>query len=81
MNEHDGHETVTATGQGLTGRMLGYLVCNDCTVIVQRLTLCLTPTKRGAPCRVAVREDLGYEKWWSHGEGRGRTSTPRRRAS
>jgi hypothetical protein len=77
--DHDGHEIVHATGQGLTGQMLGFLVCNTCTVLVDRLTLCLTPAKRGAPSQVTVRTDLGYSKCWSHGEGAGRTNTPRRR--
>jgi hypothetical protein len=81
MSDHDGHESVAATGQGLTGQMYGFLVCNACTVVLRRLKLCLAPTKSGAPCRVTVRDDLGYERRWSHGEGKGRTSTPRRRAS
>jgi hypothetical protein len=39
---------------------------------------CGQPTKNGTPCRSFVRTDLGYATCWSHGEGRGRTSTPRR---
>jgi hypothetical protein len=37
---HDGHETVTATGQGLTGQMHGFPICNLCTVVLRRLKLC-----------------------------------------
>ena len=46
--------------------------------IVGPLRVCGEATKAGRPCRVPIREDLGYTRCWSHGEGAGRTSTPRR---
>jgi hypothetical protein len=70
-----------ATGQGPTGRMHGYRVCADCGVVVAPLRLCLAPTKNGAPCRVGVRDDLGFERSWSHGEGAGHTNRPRKRGA
>jgi hypothetical protein len=81
MIEHDGHELVAATGRGGSGQAVGWLVCGTCVAIVQPLPICGRPTKLGRPCRVPIRLDLGYRSCWSHGEGRGRTSTPRRKAS
>ncbi len=60
------------------GEMLALLVCLDCARTVRRLALCGAPTKRGTACRVFIRDDLGYSRCWSHGEGAGRTNTPRR---
>jgi hypothetical protein len=57
---------------------VGYRFCLTCHALLDRLRLCGRPTKRGSPCAVAIREDLGYRTCWSHGEGRGRMSTPRR---
>ena len=76
---HVGHELVGLNGRRHPGRaMVGYLVCLDCAAIVRPLRACGRPTKRGTACCVPVREDLGNAECWSHGEGRGRTSTPRR---
>jgi hypothetical protein len=58
--------------------MVGRLVCLTCEAIVRPLRVCGEPTKAGKPCRVPIREDLGYTACWSHGQGAGRTSTPRR---
>jgi hypothetical protein len=79
---HAGHERVATSGRrtSLPGApMIGYLVCVDCTAIVGPLPVCGQPTLRGHPCRTPIRTDLGYRSCWSHGEGRGRTSTPKRR--
>lgn len=35
--------------------------------------------KNGRPCGSLVRTELGYATCWSHGKGRGRTSTPMQR--
>ncbi len=83
MNGHAGHELVKLSGRRESGEMLGLLVCLDCARTVRRLALCGAPTKRGTACRVFIRDDLGYTRCWSHGEGRPslrdpRTSTPRR---
>jgi len=81
---HDGHELVAMSGRrvSLEGAPLtGYLVCIDCSAIVGPLPICGEPTLKGRPCRTPIRTDLGYSSCWSHGEGRGRTSTPRRGAS
>ena len=58
--------------------MVGRLVCLDCDVVLGPLRICGQLTRAGRPCRTPIREDLGYRECWSHGEGRGRTSTPRR---
>jgi len=46
--------------------------------LIRPLRRCGRPTRDGSLCRVFVRDDLGHEHCWSHGEGKGRTSTPRR---
>jgi hypothetical protein len=74
---HDGHEVVTVSGRRDSGEIIGLLLCMTCSRVVRRLALCGAPTKRGAPCRVYVRDDLGFRRCWSHGDGAGRTSTPR----
>ncbi len=71
------HELVTVSGRGDDGEVIGALVCLACARIVQRLPLCGARTKRGSLCRSLVRDDLGYTRCRSHGEGAGRTSTPR----
>ncbi len=79
---HDGHELAALTGRRHPDRvMIGYLACLDCGVLIRQLRVCGHPTKRGTPCRASIREDLGYSACWSHGEGAGRTNTPRRGAS
>jgi hypothetical protein len=78
-DHHDGHRLVALTGRLHPERsMVGALACLDCAVLVRPIRLCGRPTKRGTPCRTPIREDLGYSTCWSHGEGRGRTNTPRR---
>jgi hypothetical protein len=84
MNDHDGHELVAASGRrtSLPGvPLIGYLVCVTCPAIVGPLPVCGEPTLKGRPCRTPIRTDLGYTSCWSHGEGRGRTSTARQEAS
>jgi hypothetical protein len=85
--EHSGTPVIGHAGHqlaGLTGRIhpertvVGRLVCLTCEAIIRPLRLCGEMTKAGKPCRVPIREDLGYESCWSHGQGAGRTSTPRR---
>ena len=79
---HASHELVALTGRRHPDRqVIGFLACLDCASILRPLRVCGQPTKKGRPCRVSVREDLGYSRCWSHGEGRGRTNAPRRRAS
>ena len=76
---HAGHQLAALTGRRHPGRtMVSYLACVDCAVLVRPLRVCGQPTRAGRPCRTPIREDLGYAECWSHGEGRGRTSTPRR---
>ena len=76
---HAGHDLAALTGRRHPERtMVGYLACLTCRILVRSLRVCGQLTRTGQPCRVAVREDLGYRECWSHGEGRGRTSTPRR---
>lgn len=81
MNGHMGHDIANLTSLSHPGGPVGRRVCLDCDIILEALVLCGQQTKAGKPCRVAVRTDLGHTTCWSHGEGRGRTSTPRRRAS
>ena len=76
---HAGHDLVALTGRVRLEAMVGYLACATCAVILRPLRVCGVPTKAGTPCRTPIREDLGYASCWSHGEGKGRTSTPRTR--
>ena len=76
---HDGHDLVALTGRVRVETIVGYLACATCSVILRPLRVCGARTKAGAPCRVPIREDLGFASCWSHGEGKGRTSTPRAR--
>jgi hypothetical protein len=75
---HGGHELIAASGRRRSGVLVGYLICTECQVVVGPLPLCGLPTLRGKACRTPIHTDLGYITCWSHGEGRGRTSTPRR---
>ena len=79
--DHDGHETIVATGRHTIGATVAFRRCLDCAVTASPVALCPSPTKSGASCRGTVRTDLGYTTCWSHGEGAGRTSTPRRRTA
>ncbi len=76
---HAGHELVNLTAQRRPGGPVGRRVCLSCDIVVGPLVACGTLTRAGRPCRVPIRDDLGYAACWSHGEGAGRTSTPRRR--
>ena len=76
---HDGHDLVALTGRVRLETIVGYLACATCSIILRPLRVCGARTKAGAPCRVPIREDLGYSSCWSHGEGKGRMSTPRKR--
>jgi len=77
---HAGHALAAMSGRVHPERALvGRLVCATCDVVVGPLVVCGEPTKAGRPCRTPIRDDLGHDRCWSHGEGRGRTSTPRRR--
>jgi hypothetical protein len=78
---HTDHELIAATGRRQSGSVVGWLICVECAMIVQPLPICGAPTRKGRPCRVPIRMDLGYTACWSHGEGAGRTSTRKRRAS
>ena len=81
MTSHQGHDIANLTSLSHPGGAVGRRVCLDCEVILEPLVLCGQRTKAGNPRRVAVRTDLGHITCWSHGEGKGRMSTPRRRAS
>ena len=76
---HAGHALAAMSGRVHPERALvGRLVCATCDVVVGRLVICGAHTKAGRPCRTPIRDDLGFTECWSHGEGKGRTSTPRR---
>ena len=81
MNDHEGHDVANLAARRDRDDVVGRRVCLDCDVVLGPLVLCGRRTKADRPCRVAIRTDLGHTTCWSHGEGRGRTSTPRRRAS
>ena len=81
MNDHEGHETVALTGRRRSGRWIGFLFCVGCAEVVMALPICGASTLKSRPCRTPIRVDLGYTSCWSHGEGRGRTSTPKRRTA
>ena len=76
--DHDGHELVNLMAHHRLAGAVGRRVCLDCDVVLGPLALCGELTRAGRSCRVPVRSDLGYTRCWSHGEGRGRKSTPRR---
>ena len=78
-DSHDGHDVVNLTAHRREGGPVGRRVCLTCESLVGPLVLCGQPTRAGRPCRVPVRQDLGRHRCWSHGEGAGRTSTPRHR--
>lgn len=80
MNDrgHERHDVANLTTVRPDGGV-GRRVCLDCERVLGPLKLCESKTRRGKPCRVPVRTDLGHRVCWSHGEGRGRTSTPRNR--
>lgn len=67
---HGGHDVASLSSGRREGGPVGRRVCLDCDEVVEPLVLCGQPTKRGFPCRVPVRVDLGFERCWSHGEGR-----------
>ncbi len=75
---HEGHALLGVTGLLDSETRVGYLACLTCAALLRPLRRCEQPTRAGAPCRAFVRDDLGHERCWSHGEGAGRTSTPRR---
>jgi hypothetical protein len=77
VTAHAGHELVKVSGRRESGEMVGLLLCMTCSRTVRRLALCGARTKQEQPCRVFVRDDLGYARCWSHGEGAGRTNRPR----
>ena len=75
-DRHGGHDVANLTSRRTDGQAIGRRVCLDCEAVLGTLVLCNRRTKKGRPCRVPVRTDLGHTTCWSHGEGRGRTSTP-----
>ena len=75
---HEGHAVLGLTGLLDSETRVGYLACLTCAELLRPLRRCGRPTRDGGLCRVFVRDDLGQDRCWSHGEGRGRTSTPRR---
>ena len=75
---HVGHRRATLVGRGPDGLMIGAVICN-CGSVIEWLPRCPELTRKGQPCRSLARIDLGFATCWSHGEGRGATSTPRRR--
>jgi hypothetical protein len=78
---HAGHDVASLTSGRREGGPVGRRVCLTCELVLGPMALCGRPTKRGFLCRVAVRTDLGHTTCWSHGAGRGRASTPARRAT
>ncbi len=78
---HEGHALLAVTGVVDAATRLGFLACLTCSELVRPLRRCGARTRDGGLCRVFLREDLGYERCWSHGEGAGATNRPRRRAS
>ena len=74
---HACHDVAALTSERHRGGPVGRRVCLDCDIVVGVLTLCGRPTKRGRPCRVPVRPDLGHTSCRSHAEGREPTGRPR----
>ncbi len=75
---HEGHAVLGLTGLLNSETRVGFLACMTCATLIRPLRRCGRPTRDGGLCRVFVRDDLGHDRCWSHGAGRGRTSTPRR---
>jgi hypothetical protein len=64
---HAGHDVASLSSARREGGPVGRRVCLDCDQVIGPLALCGEPTKRGYPCRVPVRTDLGFGRCWSHG--------------
>jgi hypothetical protein len=75
---HAGHQIAALTALIDAETRVGFLGCLTCAVLLRPLRRCGARTKDDGLCRVFVRDDLGHDRCWSHGEGKGRTSTPRR---
>ncbi len=75
---HAGHRLAGLTGLIAPETRVGYLACLTCDALLRPLQRCGQPTRDGRLCRVFVHDELGHERCWSHGEGAGRSSTPRR---
>ena len=78
LTPHEGHAVLGLTGLLDSETRVGYLACLTCATLLWPLRRCGQPTRRGTLCRVFVRDDLGHDRCWSHGEGAGATSVPRR---
>ncbi len=78
MAPHEGHAVLGVTGLLDPATRVGYLACLTCAELLRPLRRCGRPTRGGGLCREFVRDDLGHDRCWSHGDGKGRTSTPRR---
>ncbi len=78
---HAGHRLIGLTGLVDRETRVGYLACLTCAALIRPLRRCAQPTKDGGLCRAFVRDDLGHERCWSHGEGAGATNVPRRARS
>lgn len=78
---HAGHDVANLTSRRDGAGAIGRRVCLTCEVILGPLTLCNQPTKKGRPCTVVVRTDLGHTTCWSQGEGAGRTNTRRQKGA
>jgi hypothetical protein len=74
---HAGHQLTGLVGLIDPETRVGYLACLTGSALLGLLRRCAQPTREGTPCRAFVRDDLGHDRCWSHGEGAGRTSTPR----
>jgi len=78
LTPHEGHGVLGVTGLVDPETRVGFLACMTCATLIRPLRRCAQPTRDGSLCRVFVRDDLGHDRCWSHAEGAGRTSTPRR---
>ena len=77
---HAGHDVANLASERHAGGPVGRRVCLTCDVVLEALVLCGRATKRGRPCRLPVRTDLGHTSCPSDAEGRTRTGAPRQRA-
>ena len=69
---HAGHDVANLTSERHTGGPAGRRICLTCDIVLEALVLCGQATKRGRPCRVPVRTDLGHTTCRAHAESRGR---------
>jgi hypothetical protein len=64
---HEAHDRAAMSGWGTVSGAAARLVCLTCDVVVMPLPVCGKKTKKGNPCRAAIRVDQGKTTCRNHG--------------